>query len=158
MRGRFIPREPGITILTDDTLVVDYGRVKETADFFPGRSSESNVLFTDSTLQAILNVLVSLWSAILLRSLPIFLNVALPSHSPVCLLPLSRIKWIILSWPPPRAALLEQSCFSSGDQRGLSTPNGLTPSEPVSKTVETRNSFFKRRVLALCQRIHNLAK
>lgn len=97
VRGLFIPGEPGITILTDDTLVVDYGRVKEAADVFPGRSSESNVPFTDSTIHAILNVLTSLWSAILLRSFPTFLNTALSSPIPVCFLPVTGIKWIILS-------------------------------------------------------------
>lgn len=53
-----------------------------------------------------------------------------------------------------------QSCslFWLGDQKGLSSPNGSTPSEPVSKSVETRNSSFKIKVLALCQRIHNLGK
>lgn len=148
-----IPREPGITISTDDTLVIDYGCVKGAADVFPGKSSESNVPFTDSTIQGILNVLASLWPAIFLRSFPTFLNTELSSPSPAGLFPVTGIKWIILSWPLPGTV-----CNNPGSGQETSTPNGLTSSESVSKTVETRNRSFKRRVSGLCQRIHNLGK
>lgn len=152
-KGPLIPREPGITISTDVALIIDYGHVKEAADVFPGRSSESNVPFTDSTVQAILNDLTSLWSAILLRSFPTFLKTEVSSPSPVGLLPVPGIRWTILSWPLPRSV-----CNSPGSGQETSTPNGLTSSEPLIKTVETRNRSFKRRVSGLCQRIHNLGK
>lgn len=91
-KGPLTPREPGITISTDDTLIIDYGHVKEAADVFPGRSSESNVPFTDSTVQAILNVFASLRSPILLRSFPTFLKTEVSSPSPAGFLPVTGIK------------------------------------------------------------------
>lgn len=81
-----------------------------------------------------------------------------PKHSTFklqpCLSP--SLEWDQMDYPltiPSQSCSRKWSWFWSGDQRGPSTP-----SEPVTKSVETRNSSFKRKVLALCQRIHNLGK
>ena len=84
-----------------------------------------------------------------------------PKHSTCKLQPCLSLslEWDRMDYPlmtPFQSCSLEQSWFWLGDQSGLSTPNDSSPSEPVNKSVETRNSSFKRKVLALCQRIHNL--